>query len=89
MACDPKSFSGVNSQTFAGIRIELAKIELELPEEHEGVITSKAYGVTAAYKLDEETEVLRVEVTKKPFFVPCGYIYGKLEEAFSRVKNGG
>lgn len=88
MACDPRSFPGVDPKVFSGIRVELAKIDLELPETKEGTITSQAYGVTAAYRLDESTSTLHVEVTKKPFFVPCGYIYGKLEEAFARVKNG-
>ena len=88
MACDEKTFPNVDETTFKGIRGELAKIDLELPETHEGTITSAAYGVTAAYRLDETTKVLRVQVTKKPFFVPCNYIYGKLQEAFDRVKNG-
>ncbi len=87
MACDPRNFPNVDSKIFSGIRVELAKIDLDLPEEHEGTITSQAYGVTAAYRLDEPTSVLHVQVTKKPFFVPCTYIYGKLEEAFARVKN--
>ncbi len=87
MTCDPRTFPDVDPEVFSGIRAELAKIDLDLPEEHEGTITSQAYGVTAAYRLDKPTNVLHVQITKKPFFVPCTYIYGKLEEAFARVKN--
>ena len=88
MGCEKKTFPNIDERTFYAIRGELAKIDLELPETHEGSITSAAYGVTAAYRLDLDQKVLHVQVTQKPFFVPCSYIYGKLNEAFERVQNG-
>ena len=88
MACEEKSYPNIDESSFTAIRKELSKIDLELPEDYEGEITSKAYGVTASYLFDPAIKTLKVKVVSKPFFVPCSYIYNKLSEAFERVTNG-
>lgn len=89
MACDPKVYNDISPEIMDGLRRELANIELTLPEEDEGILHSSAFGVSANYKFDRTASTLRVEVTSKPFFVPCSYIFKKLDEAFERARQIG
>lgn len=86
MACDPKVYTEVSPEVMNGLRRELAGIELALPETDQGILESAAYGVKANYNFDRTSAEMSVEITHKPFFVPCSYIYGKLDEAFERAR---
>lgn len=86
MACEKVTYSGVNAQVLENVRRELANIELTLPTSDSGELVSTAYGVTAAYEYVSTAETFSVQVTNKPFFVPCSYIHKKLEEAMARAK---
>jgi len=88
MACETKVYQNVNPVVFEGIRKELAKINLEFPEAHTGTITSSAYGVTAGYKFDEAAQTMQLQITDKPFFMPCSLIYKKITEVVERVQHG-
>lgn len=86
MACEKVVYDGISPSVLENVRLELSKIDLELPATETGEITSSAYGVTAAYEHSAAAETLSVQVTNKPFFVPCSYIHKKLEEALERAK---
>lgn len=88
MSCENKVYQNINPDAFEGIRKELGKINLDLPEAHAGTVTSSSYGVTADYKFDPEAQTMQLQVTDKPFFMPCSLIYKKLTEAIERVQNG-
>lgn len=86
MACDKVSYSGVSPLVLNKVRDELKKIDLDLPPQDKGILTSTAYGVSAAYEYLPGAQTLSVEVTNKPFFVPCSYIHKKFSEALDRAK---
>ena len=86
MACEKVTYSGISAVVLENVRGELANIDLVLPAANKGELVSSAYGVTAAYEYVPAAETISIQVTNKPFFVPCSYIHKKLEEALERAK---
>ena len=86
MACDKKIYDHITPDVMAGIRRGLAAMDMPLPDGNQGTIRSAAYNVTATFDFQPPAQTLTVEVTEKPFFVPCAYIYQKITEAVDRAR---
>jgi len=89
MACEKKTFTEITDSVMTGIRRGLAAMDMALPDADQGALHSAAYNVTAFYDFKRDQRILTVEVTEKPFFVPCAYIYKKIEEAVERARAHG
>lgn len=87
MACESTQYEDITEPVMAGIRRGLAAMDMALPEGNQGVLRSNAYNVSARFDFQPESKTLTVEVTEKPFFVPCSYIYKKVGEAVDRARN--
>ena len=87
MACDDKAYSGICVNKLAFIKVELRGFGLTVPDEHEGRIHSSEIGVDAEFRYTEEREEFWFKVHSKPFFIPCGYIFSKLEAAIQNYSN--
>lgn len=51
---------------------------------NEGTVTSEAFGVEVEYHYKEDAHNLTVTVTKKPFLIPCGMLYSRIDQAVAR-----
>jgi hypothetical protein len=67
-----------------GIRVDLQKMGMQMPPAPEGVVMHIEFGVEAQYRFSEGDATLWVQVSKKPFFVPCGMIYSRMDQAVAR-----
>ncbi len=83
MACEGKSYSGICENKLAFIRKELRALGLAMPDHHEGRIHSADIGVEAEYRYTLHAEELYIKVHSKPFFIPCSYIFARLENAMT------
>lgn len=84
MACEPKTYGGVDATKMQQIRQELRKLGLTVPDTEQGKITSAEIGVEAEFRWDSAAQTVSVEIFQKPFFLPCGFIYGRLEQTINR-----
>lgn len=88
MACDPKTYSGLNAAMMDAIRLDLAKMGMVMPQAPEGVVAHAEFGVEVQYRFSEQENTLWVQVSQKPFFVPCVMIYSRLDQAVARHQSG-
>jgi hypothetical protein len=88
MACEGKAYSGICIDKMAFIRKELRSLGLTVPDEHEGRIISPDIGVEAEFRYTLHAEELWLKVHQKPFFIPCAYIFQRLENAISNYEPG-
>ena len=78
MACDPRTFSGVDATTFAAVQDSLRnEYGLEV-DANEGEQSHRGFTFTWSYDAAEET--LRIQCTGKPFLVPCGVINSRIDQ---------
>jgi hypothetical protein len=87
MACDPKAYQGICDKKLAYIRTELRALGLTFPDEHEGRIHSADIGVEAEYRYTPHSEELWLKVHAKPFFIPCAFIFARLETAIQNYQD--
>lgn len=87
MACDPKAYQGICQNKMAFIRSELRMLGLTIPDDHEGRIESADIGVEAEYRYTPHTEELWLKVHAKPFFIPCTFIFARLENAIANYRD--
>ncbi len=87
MACDGKAYSGICVNKLAFIKVELRKFGLTVPEEHNGRIYSTEIGVEAEFRYTLEIEELHFKVHEKPFFIPCAFIFSKLDAAIENYQH--
>ncbi|HHG84615.1 MAG TPA: hypothetical protein ENJ82_07690 [Bacteroidetes bacterium] len=88
MACEEKVYEGVDAEKMKNIRIELGKLGLQVPETDTGKITSAQIGVEADFTWNPETQIIKVKVLEKPFFLPCAFIYSRLEQTINQDSSG-
>jgi hypothetical protein len=88
MACEGKAYSGICENKLAFIRKELRSLGLSMTDDHEGMIHSADIGVQAEFRYTLHTEELWLKVNEKPFFIPCAYIFARLENAISNYQPG-
>lgn len=72
MACEPQLFDVTAAQFDAGAK------QLGLTKDVGDFAQS---GVKAAYIFDRKNSKLTVNVTSKPFIVPCSTIFSKIQDA--------
>lgn len=84
MACEGKTYSGLTAVMLQAIRIDLGELGMVMEEAHVGIVVHKDFGVEAEYEYREEHQTLFVRINKKPFFVPCSMIYGRMDQAIAR-----
>jgi hypothetical protein len=83
MACDDKAYNGICENKLAFIRKELRSLGLSMSDDHHGRIHSSEIGVEAEFRWTQHSEELWLKVHEKPFFIPCAYIFQRLENAIS------
>jgi hypothetical protein len=88
MACEGKAYSGICENKLAFIRKELRALGLTVPESHDGLIHSADIGVQAEFRYTLHMEELWIKVNEKPFFIPCAYIFQRLENAIANYQPG-
>lgn len=88
MACDSKTYSGLSAAMMDAIRLDLAKMGMQMPATHEGVVAHLEFGVEVQYRFTEGESTLWVQISQKPFFVPCAMIYARLDQAVARHQMG-
>lgn len=89
MACDPKAYYGICENKLAYIRTELRALGLTIPDDHHGRITSTDIGVEAEFRYTPHLEELWLKIHTKPFFIPCGFIFARLESAIANYRAPG
>jgi hypothetical protein len=89
MACEGKAYSGICENKLAFIRKELRALGLTMPDDHEGRIHSSDIGVEAEFRYTIHIEELWIKVNEKPFFIPCSYIFARLENAIANYAGPG
>jgi hypothetical protein len=78
MACDAQTFSGVTHEQFACI--------VQKAEEATGIIlsgnsgTASQRGITITWNYDPAAQVLNIQCTNLPFFIPCGTINSQIND---------
>ena len=77
MACKRVDYHGGTPTVFECMKKKLEDAGIHVPSGPKGDMVGKE--VTAEYIWDEKS-VLTVTVTKKPFFVSCGYVTGKIHD---------
>ena len=87
MACDAKSYQGICEKKLAYLRKELRGMGLTFPDEHEGLIHSSDIGVEAEFRYTPHAEELWFKVNSKPFFIPCHFIFVRLETAIQNYQD--
>jgi hypothetical protein len=87
MSCDPKAYSGICQNKLAYIRAELRGMGLVFPDEDAGRIFNHEIGVDADFRYTAETEELWLRVNVKPFFIPCAFIFSRLENAIANYRD--
>jgi hypothetical protein len=79
MACDPLSYSGVDSSKWECAK-EVVRSEYGITiESDHGEATERSF--TLEWSYDANAEQLQIQCTKKPFVVPCGMVNGRIEDA--------
>lgn len=86
MACDGKSYGNICEQKLAFIKVELRALGLTVPDHHEGRIYSSEIGVEAEFRYTPVNEELFLKVHSKPFFIPCAFIFSKLDAAIENYR---
>jgi hypothetical protein len=88
MACDSKTYSGLSAATMEAIRLDLSKMGMNMPNTPEGTVAVSEFGVEVQFRFSEQAATLWVQVSQKPFFVPCAMIYARLDQAVARHQSG-
>jgi hypothetical protein len=86
MACEGKAYKGVCENKLAFIKAELRALGLTVPDDHEGRIHSSEIGVEAEFRYVPVDEELHLKVHSKPFFIPCAFIFSKLDNAIENYR---
>jgi hypothetical protein len=68
---------------FHNLKKNLKEYGIAVPAENEGDISGA--GIAGYYKWNEEKNTLTVEVTSKPWFLPCELIYSKINDAIHHL----
>jgi hypothetical protein len=87
MSCDPKAYQGICQNKMAYIRTELRGMGLTFPDEDEGRIYNHELGVDADFRYTPHSEELWLMVKMKPFFIPCAFIFSRLENAIENYRD--
>ncbi len=87
MACEAKAYSGICENKMAFIRKELRALGLSVPDDHEGHIRGADMGVVVEYRYTLHIEELWLKVHEKPFFIPCAFIFSRLENAIANYRD--
>lgn len=83
MACEEKTYQKVNEKAMGEIRATLTGYGLRMPETNEGTVEGKALGVEAVYRWDPQAQTFWLRIDSKPMFIPCNFIYGRLEQVIN------
>jgi hypothetical protein len=75
--CDPQTFSGVTQDQFSGLvkKAQAAGIGIS---GNSGTATQS--GVTMTWNYDPVFQVLTIQCTDSPFFIPCATINSKIND---------
>ncbi len=78
MACDPLNYSGVDSSKWECAKDVVRRDYGIGIESDSGEATER--GFTLNWRYDSKAQELQIQCTKKPFFVSCGMVNGRINE---------
>jgi hypothetical protein len=79
MACSAVTYTGVTAAVFDCLKQKLTAAGIMVPAENNGVIAGE--GVKGTFSWDPAAATLIIQVTDKPFFLPCGTINDQIHKA--------
>ena len=86
MACDPLNYSDVDSSKWECAK-DVVRREYGIQiESDSGEATER--GFTLKWSYDSTAQALQIHCTKRPFFVSCGMVNGRIEEAADKCGIG-
>lgn len=77
--CPPVTFNGVSSAVFERLRTELQRNGIDIPPGPSGSVTGM--GVSGRFAWDEQSGSLKLQVTDKPFLLPCSMLNDQMISA--------
>ena len=77
MACDAQTFSGVTQDQFSGLMQKAQAAGIGISG-NSG--TASQSGVTMTWNYDPASQVLTIQCTDSPFFIPCATINSKIND---------
>lgn len=81
MACDPVNFSNVTQAAFDCCKATAMKYGVTIAG-NSG--SGSNHGFTVAWNYDSAARTLKLQCTKKPFFIGCGGVNDHLTEAVQK-----
>ena len=87
MSCDPHKYKGVTKEVFDCVKKQVVSHGGSWEGDYASGKIDFEGKVKADYKGDAATGDFTVTVTKKPFVVTCGYVYGKIGAAISKCES--
>jgi hypothetical protein len=77
MACDAQTFSGVTKDQFSGLMQKAQAAGIGISG-NSG--TASQSGVTMTWNYDPASQVLTIQCTDSPFFIPCATINSQIND---------
>jgi hypothetical protein len=74
MMADYKYYGGITRQELKSLRTDLAKEGVSVPE-GDDVMVEGPHGIQLQASYDESKQTLKINITKKPFFIPDSMIW--------------
>ena len=84
MACDPVSFSGVDSSKWECARDVVARDYGIRIDSDQGEASES--GFTLKWSYDANARTLQIQCTDKPFLVPCGMVSSRIKDTAAKCE---
>ena len=84
MACDPMSFSGVDSSKWECAR-DVVERDYGIRIDSDQGEASES-GFTLKWSYDANAQTLEIQCTDKPFFVSCGMVSGRIKDTAAKCE---